>query len=170
MAQGAVMKRMNFEATAVVGAGQATPCQHVADIKAFTGRGRARRANVWIDLVTLRAELDQIRQEMDDLAAASRAVPGFSFYLTIHRRPDPDRRIPYRQHSIRWREVASTRHMSWDEMPARFEQQLPALTQWYRDATALAMRLNAEESITRAALRAAERYMELAQQFKSAKS
>ncbi len=164
------MKRMDFEATAPVAGGTVKPRQHVADIKAFTGRGRARRASVWIDLVTLRAELDQIHLEMDDLAAASRTVPGFSFYLTIHRRPDPDQRIRYRQHSIRWREVASTRHMSWDEMPERFDQQLPTLAQWYRDATALAMRLNAEESITRSALRAAERYMELAQQFKSVKS
>jgi hypothetical protein len=165
MGQGVVMKRHEFEATAVISESRAKPRQHVADIKAFTGRGRARGANARIDIVTLKAELDQILQEMSDLATASKRVPGYAFYLAIHRRPDPDQKIRYKQHTLRWREVGSARHMSWDELPARFEQQLPDLVQWYRDATALAMRLNTEESITRGALRAAERYMNLAQQF-----
>jgi hypothetical protein len=165
LAQGVVMKRHDFEATAVISESGAKPRQHVADIKAFTGRGRARGANARIDIVTLKAELDQILQEMSDLATASKRVPGYAFYLAIHRRPDPDQKIRYKQHTLRWREVGSARHMSWDELPARFEQQLPDLVPWYRDATALVMRLNAEEAITRGALRAAERYLALAQQF-----
>jgi len=160
LAQGVVMEKRNLEAKGGFGAGAMKPCQHRADVKAFTGKGRARRANVRIDVVALAAELAQIKAEMSELADASRKVPGYGFYLTTHRRPDPGQK--YSQHSIRWREVATQRHMSWEEMPARFAEQLPTLAQWYRQATEHAIRLNAEESATRGALRAAERYQALA--------
>lgn len=163
LAQGVVMKKQNLEAKGGFGEGAMKPCQHRADVKAFTGKGRARRAAARIDVVALAAELDQINAEMFELADASRKVPGYGFYLTTHRRPDPDRK--HNQHSIRWREVATQRHMSWDEMPARFDEQLPTLAQWYRQATEYAIRLNAAESATRGALRAAERYQALASQF-----
>lgn len=157
------MEKRNLEAKGGYGAALMKPCQHSADVKAFTGKGRARRANARIDVVTLAAELDQIHAEMAELTDASRKVPGYAFYLGTHRRPDVDQK--YKQHSIRWREVATQRHMSWDEMPARFAEQLPALEQWYRQATEHAIRLNAEESATRGALRAAERYQAQASQF-----
>lgn len=156
------MEMQKSEAKAGVGPVFQLTCQHVADVKAFTGKGRAR-ASARIDVVTLAAELDQIHLEMTELAAASRKVPGYAFYLATHRRPDVDQK--HKQHSIRWREVISGRHMSWEEMPERFDQQLPALAQWYRKATEHAFRLNAEESATRGALRAAERYQALAAQF-----
>lgn len=138
-------------------------CQYFADIKAFTGRGRARRG-VRFDVVALAAELDQIHREMGALAHVSRKVPGHGFYLAVHRRNDVDGKC--KKHTIRWRDVASARHLPWEAMSELIARQLPVLAQWYRDVTDRAIRLNAEESATRGALRAAERYLALASDFR----
>lgn len=114
-------------------------CQQGADIKAFTGRGRAR--------VRRNAELDRIHVAMDQLAALTLQVPGRGFYLIVHRRSSTG------QHALRWRSVAGNRHLPWAGMPALFDAQLPALATWYRTAQARVEELNRAESLARLALR-----------------
>lgn len=137
--------------------------QQVADIKAFTGKGRARRANS-LDLVQLEAELSRISESMAILAEHTHKVPGRQFYLAIHRRASNH------QTTLRWRSVATRKHLPWSSMPEEFRRQLPQLSKWYCDVNEKALQLNMVELTTRTALRAAVRYQDLLQKSKLAGS
>lgn len=148
MAQPAGMERPTNEAReqAVSGSG----CQQRDDakaFKAFTGRGRERLD----ETVKLQARLDRVRDSMAELVAASKQVPGRSFYLALHRRAVNG------QTSLRWRTTAGNRHLGWHEMPALFAVQLPAIRAWYLDVQRRIEALNQEEQLVRGSLRRAAR-------------
>lgn len=125
-------------------------CQHRVDAKAFTGRGAARR------LREARETVDNIHAEMRQLAATTNGVPGKTFYLCVHRRNATD------QCSLRWRATgASAAHLTWAEMEPLFAQYPYEAAQWYREANATALELNAREIAARAALRDAKTYAEI---------
>jgi hypothetical protein len=122
------------------------PCQHGVDAKAFTGRGAARR------LREAQEAVDNIRHDMQEIAAATNAVECKTFYLCVHRRDATQ------QHSLRWRATgASASHLNLCEMPGLFDQCPFDAAQWYRKAHALALDLNAREIKARAELREAKR-------------
>jgi hypothetical protein len=121
-------------------------CQQCVDtkaFKAFTGRGRAGL----VDVRRLEADLGRIHAAMDELARASKTVPGRSFYLSVHRRANTG------QHSLRWRNAVDNRHLPWDRMPGLFALQLPALAAWYVTFQARIETVNREECAARLALR-----------------
>lgn len=96
----------------------------------------------------LQAELDRIHAAMVELEQATKAVPGRSFYLAVHRRTVSG------QQSLRWRSATKTgRHLAWNEMHDLFGKQLPQLAEWYREANKRVLWLNAEDMRIRFAMR-----------------
>jgi len=130
----------------------ATACQHDADtkaLKAFTGRGREGQG----ELCKLEASLERIHAEMAELARVSKTVRGRSVYLSVHRRAANG------QQSLRWRSMATNRHLPWEEMPALFALQLAPIAQWYVELQARIVALNNEECVVRSALRHAKKWV-----------
>lgn len=128
----------------------AETCQQRVDAKAFTGRGAARR------LRDARETVDSIHAEMRQLAAATNAVEGKTFYLCLHRRNAT------MQCSLRWRATgASATHLTWAEMEALFARYPYDAARWYRQVHVTALDLNAREIAARAAHRDAKTYAEI---------
>lgn len=117
----------------------ALPCQRTVDAKAFTGRGGPG--------MTLRRDRDQLAQihkEMAELSLVTRNIPGRTFYLQVHNRPQ------YKQQTLRWRFMGvKGGHIAWDEVQGHFDQQLPAMKAWYEAAHQRVLELNHREKLLR---------------------
>lgn len=122
-------------------------CQHGVRTKAFKGKGAAAK-----QVRTAQVQVDAIHARMREVSATTRSIKGRVFYLAVHARTGTG------QLSLRWRKAGASRrtHLTWDAMPALFDQLPHVLAEWYRAADRLARDMNREEQAARVLLRQAQ--------------
>jgi hypothetical protein len=118
----------------VIWARQATEgqdCQKRVDVKALTGTGNLARLRQEV------GRLDGCATQMQELAKATKAVPGLGIYLELHKRSASGYVF------LRWRErFGSSRHVGWEEID-ELTQTLPTQTRdWCKSASLRAQELN----------------------------
>lgn len=124
-----------------------TRCQYTDRLKGFKGKGDA--AAVGQLLQAAQQDLQTIVDEMGALRDLTRQLPGRHCYLFRHQLK--------RQRSgdcvtLRWR-LSDGRHIRWSEVQARIAALPAPVRQWYGEAQAAALYLNAREKTVRAECR-----------------
>lgn len=115
-------------------------CQSQVDAKAFTGRGKL------LELRQYLAQLKDVEQQMADLVAVTKQVPGFWIYLTLHVHKNGLR-------FLRWRERAGgKRHLSWEEAAMTWQDQSAAVQDWYQSVSGRCTQLNEMQKDLRRAI------------------
>lgn len=107
-------------------------CQSVIDTKPFTGRGTAQSLRHHL------MQVDQVEADMVALCAATKKVAGYSMYLAEHRRKADG------YMALRWREIGTRKHLSWEEAHSRYAVLPTVLRQWYEHANAQAQEFNSQ--------------------------
>lgn len=115
--------------------------QNPADAKAFTGRGKH------LELRRLVDELDAVEQTMQDLVAASKAVPGHVMLLALHASTTSGLR------TLRWRaRSGAMRHLSWAAAADLAQQMGQPWAYWYQQATEQCVAANERHKALRKAI------------------
>ncbi len=79
-------------------------CQNRVDVKALTGRGTLAKLRQEV------AKIDDLVNQMNELAKATKSVSGLGIYLVVHQRKSNGYVF------LRWRErLGSNRHLDWGE-------------------------------------------------------
>ena len=107
-------------------------CQSLSDTKAFKGKGTAQV------LRQLVSEIDTIEAEMVALSAATKKVPGAAIYLAEHRRTVDG------YMALRWRGVATRKHVSWEDAHGHYSRLSSTARSWYEQANERAQALNGQ--------------------------
>lgn len=123
----------------------------VTDKRPFKGKG----AEAWLSKVT--REHEKIVNEMRVLSFESRQLNGSNWYLYLHHRKLTGRWF------LMWRSVGVNDkkhvHLTWDKVEPHLRGMTEERAAWYREANELINLLNAQEKVTRGAMRMAEGLM-----------
>ena len=108
-------------------------CQNRVDVKALTGRGTLAKLRQEV------AKIDDLVNQMNELAKATKSVSGLGIYLVVHQRKSSGYVF------LRWRErLGSNRHLDWDEAQDLTRLQPEAVRSWCRQVSVIAQQLNAD--------------------------
>jgi len=108
-------------------------CQNRVDVKALTGRGTLAKLRQEV------AKIDDLLNQMNELAKATKSVSGLGIYLVVHQRKSSGYVF------LRWRErLGSNRHLDWDEAQDLTRLQPEAVRAWCRQVSVIAQQLNAD--------------------------